>query len=273
MKTKLKLSEFFEYVGITYDDDMSEFIHYEYENYSVSDVIYNLPKQFKLTEKQLEKCSELQTVLNGILNTACRDSLVVAAYDKQREMIENVMEDIVKYVNKVENNALNNITIDWDAEEAIIDFNTENALTAIREIINAEGKFEYTSNDSLACVYDGQDNPTRAVEHHLHYLLKIKLIDSIYGFIGKPNYEWEVSNWDMCPESVSDAFDELSTLEHDMLSGKIHFSVYLALIIHQRVKIAESELKTLRKEAYNIRKTLSEKELEQYFELESKKCE
>ncbi len=52
MKTKLKLSEFFEYVGITYDDDMSEFIHYEYEiiQYLMSYIIYL--KQFKLTEKQ-----------------------------------------------------------------------------------------------------------------------------------------------------------------------------------------------------------------------------
>jgi len=273
MKTKIKLLDFFEYTGIDYDEDIysSGCVHYEYENYSISDIIHNLPKQFKLKEKQLEQCPELQETLTTILNTSNHDSLITACYDKQREMVEEAAEDIVRYVNKIKDNALNYIAIDWVAEEVTIDFNTKNALTATREIINCEGIFSYDTDQAFIDGYDDTNSPGVVVTQHIHYLLNIKLINSIYGFVGKPNYEWEVSEWSICSESVSDAFDELSTIEHDMLIGKIYFPVYLTICLQQRIKDAESILKILRKETYMSRKALKARELKQYQELESAK--
>ena len=225
MKYRIKLEEFFKYAGIDYEEDLvtSSSINHEPENYSIQDIIHNIPKRYNFTEEQLEKDEVLKDALNQSLNEASYDSLIDECYKKQNEMVENVANKMVTYINQINddgNEAINSITIDWQKDEVVIDVNVKTALSTTREIINGEGMFTYSTDNELAAIYDGKYNPGQAVEHHLHYLLNIKLIDDIFGLVGMPNKDWEVNCWDINEDAFNDRIEDNLTSEQLNLNAK-----------------------------------------------------
>lgn len=273
MKTKIKLTDFFNYTDIKYDEDLfaDPNISNEFENYSIDDILYNLSAKFKLTEKQLEKHPELKENLNIALNAANHDSLISECINEQKRMVERFANEMVDYINQIENEygkrliPVNSIEIDWNEEIAIIDFNATIALSTIREIINGEGQFTYQSDKELAEVYDGKNKPKEAVIQHLYYLLNIKLIDSIYGMTGKPNQEWEVTSWDIDKTTVNDRLlDTLTERQFNFVTGKLNPKTYNALILYDKIRETEDDLKTLRKELYFAKQEIPKKDMQLY---------
>jgi len=273
MKIKINLSDYFDYVGIKYQEDMyaDGNIYYEYEKYSIDDIMHNLPPEIKITEEQLKEYSGLRRTLENALNSNSENGLMSACVNTQDKMVENTADDVVKYINQIETStgkklkAIKTITIDWKTESAIIDVNIQDALSATREIINGEGMFEYESNEALARVCDGKNNPTQAIKHHIHYLLNLKLIDSIYGFSGRPNFNWEVSSWDSDKMTVLENIANNATvLEYTTLTGKTHIALYAALTAHEKIKEMESKLIALRTKTGLLRQSIPKKQLKLY---------
>lgn len=273
MKTKIKLTDFFNYTDIKYDDDLycSPNVSNEFENFSIENIIYKLPTCFKLTEEQLEKYPELKENLNHALNEANHDSLLNACIDEQEEMVEKFANEIIDYVNQIEDEygkkllPLNNIKIDWSEEVAIIDFNTTDALSTIREIMNGEGQFTYKTINDLAEEYNGKNQPKETVIRLMYYLLNIKLIDSIYGMTGKPNQQWEVTSWNI-DETIfkNRLLDNLTDEQYQLIVGKLNPNTYTAITLRNRIINAEDDLKTLRKELYLAKQKVPKKDLQLY---------
>ena len=263
MKHKIKLEKFFEQSGITYDENLitSGNICHEYENYSIEDILHNLPKKFKFTEEQLEKDEVLKDALSQALNEASHDSLVDECYKEQNKMVKRVADEMVDYINKIRDDkvAINAITVDWKNDEVIIDVN-KLALSTTREIINGEGMFHYETDKELASVYDGKYNANQAVEHHLHYLLNIKLIDEIYGLTGKPNSDWEVNYWDISEETFRERIEENLTPEQLSLSAQ----TLLAINASNELKTTKERVVTLEGELGKAIELLSKRELDSF---------
>lgn len=271
MKTQIKLPDFLNYANITYDDDIYTSQHVEYENFSNSDIIEQLPKMYKLTEQDLEKYPDLKENLNNLFNDANRDGIVDVCMTEQNKMVERVADEMVDYINLIQDEygktlkPLNNITIDWTNEIVTIDFNRKDALSTIREIINGEGTFHYATNDEFARCYDSTKNVTQTVIQHLHYLLNIKLIDSIYGLINYPNNDWDIQRWDISKETIEQRIEEfLTEMQYKFAIGKIHPNTFAAIELQKQITIAEDNLKTLRKETCLARQQIIKKEQQLY---------
>ena len=260
MKYKIKLKEFFEYSGINYKDNLIDVIYHYYENHSIEDILYNLPKKFNFTEEQLEKDDVLKNALNRALNEASYDCLINECYKEQMKMIERAADKMVEYINKIGEKALNAIIFDWKNDEVIIDVNAKVALSTTREIINGEGMFSYNTDKELAKSYDNKYNQSKTVEHHLHYLLNIKLINEIWGFVGYPNTEWEVQSWDIDEDTFAERIEDNLTPEQLTLSAQ----TLLAINASNELKLTNKRVVELERELGKAIELLPKRELEAF---------
>lgn len=268
MKYKIPLAKFFEYTGIEYEEDFpsSSSVYHDYENHSIEDILYNLPKKFKFTEEQLEKDEVLKEALNQALNDASSDGLIDACYKEQNEMVERFAYKMVEYINQIDEEthesrkkAINAIIINWQKDEVIIDVNVKTALSTTCEIINGEGMFGYTPNE-LATVWNGKHNESQAIDHHLHYLLNVKLIDEIWGLVGMPNTEWEVNSWDINEEVFTERIEDSLTTEQLSLSAQ----TLLAINTSKELKTTKERVVELEGELEKAIELLPKRELDAF---------
>lgn len=196
-KFTIPLKEFFKYAGIDYKEDMWGYIYNEWQKYNAKDIVQDLPKKYShFTKEVIEENNELHEALNNALNKAYDSAYHNAGYDAQLKAVESYKEDMITYINQIneKGEAINAINIDWSEENVEVNFNPIPACQTIMEIIEGEGVFCYNEDvKEFVQSYDGSLNYEQAVEHHAHYLLNVKLINDIYGMTGKPKWEWEVN--------------------------------------------------------------------------------
>lgn len=237
MKIEIELQKFFKDAKIDYKEDLYEDIYSDWRKYTIDEIIDALPVKYKYTAEDLQNDDMLFDSLQRAFNRAEELALVDACYNEQENAVEKYADKMVGYINQVQGEilagdevlpdpALKSIVIDWKEEKAIIDVNIDSALETTKQIINGEGMFWYDNRQELE--NQGKDKKD-ALTSHLHYFLNIKLIDDIYGMIGKPRFDWECDYGNVTTEILTEAVDnELSEYQANEDAKKDNFTDLLA---------------------------------------------
>lgn len=264
MKTKIALTEFFKYAGINYEDELYSKVYNPYENFTKDEILERMPKEYKnITKELLEVDDDLVDALRHSINEANEDSLVNEAHNAQEKAVERYASDMVDYISsisKIKEKAIKSIFIDWSNEEAVIDFNTNAALSTVREIINGEGMFYYETDKELACVNDGKNKPANAVVNHLHYLLNINLIDEIFGMCSMPRFDWNADNWSFDVECLK---KRLGDNLHSRYT-KLKTATNIAIAIDMKITQKHEEIEKLKNDLYDYLQLVPKNEVKEY---------
>ena len=192
MKLKITTNQFNDINDIEFKDGY-DVTWSEWRSYSPSE----LEDYTDYTREQLEQSPALCDVLSRAMNRANEqavanewDDAFCDAYENFIEKLEEVLNDITHNCESGKIDGKVSLTLTQKPDvvggygEIVIEGHANTLALITAEIINGEGYFRYDSLNEFATVMDGKFAPARAVENHLHYLLKYSRIADIWGLRG-----------------------------------------------------------------------------------------